>query len=64
MTLVEPSLDLHNIFMVLLVFAQKNLKISAMKHIFRWIMVPLGGRGLCMRGHGFLLLYNSYTKFK
>ena len=39
MTLVVPSLDLHNIFMVLLMFALGNIKIGATKPIF-WILVP------------------------
>ena len=34
MTLVVPSLDLHNIFMVLLIFALGNIKIGAMKPMF------------------------------
>ena len=34
MTLVVPSLDLHNIFMVLLVFALGNIKIGATKPSF------------------------------
>ena len=39
-------------------------KIGAMKPIF-WILVPLGGRGgSCVRGHGLLSLYSSYTTFK
>ena len=32
--LVIPSLDLHNIFMVLLIFALGNIKIGATKPIF------------------------------
>ena len=34
MTLVVPSLDLQNIFMVLLIFAQRNIKIGVTKPIF------------------------------
>ena len=34
MTLVVPSLDLHNIFMVLLIFALGNIKIGATKPIY------------------------------
>ena len=34
MTLVVPSLDLPNIFMVLLMFALGNIKIGATKPIF------------------------------
>ena len=47
MALVVPCL--HNIFMVLLIFALGNFKIGATKPIF-WILVPLGGRGVraCM----------------
>ena len=64
MTLVVPSLDLHNIFMVLLMFALGNIKIGALKPFFLFL-VPLGGEGgLCMRRPGLLSLYSSYTKFK
>ena len=60
MTLVVPCLD--NIFMVLLISELK--KIGAMKPIFL-DFGPLGGEGgSCMRGHGLLSLYGSYTKFK
>ena len=41
MALVVPCLD--NIFMVFLISALGNFKISATKPIF-WILVPLGGR--------------------
>ena len=34
MTLVVPSLNLHNIFMVLLIFALGNIKIGATKPTF------------------------------
>ena len=34
MTLFVPNLDLHNIFMVLLIFALENFKIGATKPIF------------------------------
>ena len=65
MTLVVLCLDNMYIFMVLLISALGNfLKIGATKLSF-WILVPLGGRGgVCMRGHGLLSLYSSYTKFK
>ena len=61
MTLVVPCLD--NIFMVLLISALA--KIGATKPIF----LDSGSHmreegGLCMRGHGLLSLYSSYTKFK
>ena len=62
MTLVVPCLD--NIFMVLLISALENFKIGAMKPIFLDSGSPRGGGGLCMRGHGLLSLYSSYTKFK
>ena len=65
MTLVVPSLGLHNIFMVLLMFALGNIKIGATKPIFLDSGSPRGGGGgLCMCGHGLLSLYSSYTKFK
>ena len=65
MTLVVPCLD--NIFMVLLISAQGNFKIGAMKPIFLDSGSPRGGaRGVraCVRRHGLLSLYSSYTKFK
>ena len=46
MTLVVPSLDLHNIFMVLLIFALRNIKIGATKPIFLDSGSPRG-RGVC-----------------
>ena len=46
MALVVP---LHNIFMVLLMFALGNIKIGATKPVF-WILVSLGGRGGFVRG--------------
>ena len=51
MTLVVPCLD--NIFIVLLISALAT--IGVVKTFF-WILVPLGGggKGLCMRGRGFL----------
>ena len=64
MTLVVPSLDLHNIFMVLLMFALGNIKIRGMKPIFLDSGSPRGEGGSCVRGHGLLSLYSSYTKFK
>ena len=64
MTLVVPSFDLHNIFMVLLMFALENIKIGATKPIFL-DSGPLGGKGgLSMRRHGLLSLYHSHPKFK
>ena len=48
MTLVVPCL--HNMFMVLLIFALGNIKIGATKHFVFWILVPLGGEG----GEGFV----------
>ena len=65
MTLVVPSLHLHNIFMVLLMFALGNIKIGATKPTFLDSGSPRGGEGgSCMRGRGLLSLYSSYTKFK
>ena len=55
-------------FMVLLIFALGNINIGATKKKIFWILVPLGGEGggggSCVRGHGLLSLYSSYTKFK
>ena len=65
MTLVVPCL--HNMFMVLLIFALGNIKIGAMKPIFLDSGSPIVGDGgaSCMWcGHGLLSLYSSYTKFK
>ena len=63
MTLVVPCL--HNMFMVLLIFALGNINIGATKPIFLDSGSPRGGGGgSCMRGHGLLSLYSSYTKFK
>ena len=45
MTLVVPSLDLHNIFMVLLMFALGNIKIGATKPIFLDSGSPRGRGG-------------------
>ena len=59
MTLDVPCLD--NIFMVLLISALA--KIGATKPIFLDSGSPRGG-GSCVRGHGLLSLYSSYTKFK
>ena len=62
MTLVVPCYHLENVFMVLLI--SELAKIGATNLIF-WILVPLRGEGgSCMRGHGLLSLYSSYTKFK
>ena len=61
LAMVDPCLD--NIFMVLLVSALATIGVT--KPIFFWILVPHGREGgLCMRGHGLLSLYSSYTKFK
>ena len=61
MTLVVPCLD--NIFMVLLM--SELAKIGATKPMFLDSGSPRGGGGCsCMRGHGLLSLYSSYTKFK
>ena len=50
MALVGTSLDLHNIFMVLLIFALGNIKIGAMKPIFLGSGSPMGGvGGSCVR---------------
>ena len=62
MTLVVPCL--HNMFMVLLIFALGNINIGATKPIFLDFGSPRGEGGLCVRGHGLLSLYSSYTKFK
>ena len=50
MTLVVPSLDLHYIFMVLLMFALGNIKIGATKPIFLDSGSPRGEGGVraCM----------------
>ena len=65
MTLVVPSLHLRNIFLVLLMFALGNIKIGATKPMFLDSGSPReGGGGSCVRGHGLLSLYSSYTKFK
>ena len=60
MTLVVPYLD--NIFMVLLI--SELTKIGVTKPIFLDSGSPRGEGGLCVRGHGLLSLYCSYTKFK
>ena len=62
MTLVVPYLD--NIFMVLLI--SELAKIGVTKPIFLDSGSFRGKRerGSCMRGHGLLSLYSSYTKFK
>ena len=62
MTLVVPCL--HNMFMVLLISALGNIKIGATKPIFLDSGSPRGEGGLCVRVHGLLSLYSSYTKFK
>ena len=56
---------LQNMFMVLLIFALENIKIGATKPTFLDFGSPReGGGGSCVRGHGLLSLYSSYTKFK
>ena len=60
MPLVVPCLD--NIFMVLL--NSELAKIGAKKPIFLNLVPLEGERGACVRGHGLLSLYSSYTKFK
>ena len=48
MALVGPSLDLHNIFMVLLIFTLGNIKIGATKAIFFYSGSPR------VKGGGFM----------
>ena len=57
---------LHNMFMVLLIFALGDFNIGATKPIFLDSGSPRGEGGSCVRGHGLLSLYSSYTytKFK
>ena len=62
MTLVVPCL--HNMFMVLLIFALGNINIGDPKPIFLDSGSPRGEGGSCVRGHGLLSLYSSYIKFK
>ena len=67
MTLVVPWL--HNMFMVLLIFALGNINIGATKPIFLDFDPARGevGGGVvraCVRGHGLLSLDSSFTKFK
>ena len=63
MTLVVPCL--HNMFMVLRIFALGNINIGDPKPIFLDSGSPRGGEGgLCVRGHSLLSLYSSYIKFK
>ena len=65
MTLVALCLD-NNLYMILLISALGNFKVGVVKPIF-WILVPLAREGVansCLRGHGLLSLYSSYTKFK
>ena len=64
-TLVVPGL--HNMFMVLLIFALGNFKIGATKPILldSGSPRPEGEEGfLCVQGHGSLSLYSSYAKFR
>ena len=56
MTLVVSSLDLHSIFMVLLMFALENIKIGSTKPIFLDSGSPRGRGGLCVCGPGLLSL--------
>ena len=60
MTLVVPCLVIHNMFMVLLIFALGNIKIGVTKPIFLDSGCPRGEGGLCVCGHGLLSLYSSY----
>ena len=53
---------IDNIFMVLLISALA--KIGATKPIFLDSGSPRREGGSCMRGHGLLSMYSSYTKFK
>ena len=53
---------LHNMFMVLLIFARGNFNIGATKPMFLDSGSPR--EGLCVHGHGLLSLYSSFTKFK
>ena len=64
LTLVVPCL--HNMFMVLLIFALGNIKIGATKPIFFNFLVSLEGRRgrLCVCGHGLLSLHSSYPKIQ
>ena len=62
MTLVVACL--HNMFMVLLIFALGNFRNGATKPIFFDSSSPRGEGGSCVLGHGLLSLYSSYTKFK
>ena len=48
--------------MVLLI--SELAKIGATKPFFLDYGSPRGVGGMCMRGHGLLSLYSSYTKFK
>ena len=58
MTLVVPCL--HNMFMVLLIFALGNFDIGATKPILLVSGSPRGeGGGLCVRGQGLLSLYTQ-----
>ena len=63
MTLVVPCL--HNMFMVLLIFALGNIIIGATKPIFLDSGSPRGdGGGSCVRGRGLLSFHSSCTKTK
>ena len=65
MTLVAIVPCLHNMFMVLLIFALENFNIGAMKPIFLDSGSPRReGGGVVRAWHGLLSLYSSYTKFK
>ena len=61
MTLVVPCL--HNMFMVLLIFALGNINIGATKPIFldSGALKEEGGCA-CVRGHGLSSLYSIYIK--
>ena len=66
MTLVVPTLDLHNIFMVLLMFALGNIKIGATKPIFLDTGSPRGGCAcvgmVCYNYHCIVHILNSSKK--
>ena len=60
MTLVVPCLD--NIFIVLLIFALRNIKSGATKPIFLDYGYPGGGVHACVHGHGLLSLHMVHMR--